>query len=278
MKLFWLTALAMIAFAANSVLTRMALSDGADPFAFTAIRVFSGAVVLMSLVVFRGGLPKVSWRNYAGSSLTLLAYMLGFSISYLSVSSGIGALILFATVQISMTVGAIVSRDPMPAQRWIGGALALAGLVYLLWPSGEIALTGLGAFAMIVAGIGWGMYSLIGRSAENPLADTAVNFAIATVPTVLVWAVLQGEISATGAGLAVISGGLTSGLGYALWYAILQHLGASRAGVAQLTVPLFASIGGYVILGEQITPKFKIASLLVLGGIALSMVGGPKKR
>ena len=271
MKLFWLTALAMVAFAANSVLTRVALTSGSDPFAFAALRVVAGAIMLIVFVRFRGAMPALNLRKRFAPVTALSVYMLGFSIAYLSLPSGAGALILFGFVQLSMFAGAVLLKESVPLQRWLGGALALSGLSYLLWPEADAPFALLATLAMISAGIGWGVYSLIGRSARDPLADTAMHFALAIVPTGLVWAVTQGTLTTSGVVLAVIAGAVTSGLGYALWYGILPRLGASRASVAQLSVPIIAMGGGAVFLSEAITAKFVIASVLVLGGIGVSM-------
>lgn len=271
MKLFWLTALAMVAFAANSVLTRVALTSGSDPFAFAALRVVAGAIMLVALVRLRGAMPALNLRARFAPVVALFVYMIGFSIAYLSLPSGAGALILFGSVQLSMFAGALYLKESVPPQRWLGGALALSGLSYLLWPEAGSDFTPLAMLAMILAGIGWGVYSLIGRSARDPLTDTAMNFALAVVPTGLVWGITQGALTPSGIVLAVIAGAVTSGLGYALWYAILPRLGASRASVAQLSVPIIAMAGGFVFLGEEITVKFVIASVLVLGGIGISL-------
>lgn len=278
MKLFWLTALAMAAFAANSVLTRVALTTGSDPFAFAALRVVSGATVLLVLVRSRGAMPALNLAKRLPSVVALTAYMLGFSIAYLSLPSGGGALILFGSVQLSMFAGAVMLKDPVPVQRGLGGVLALGGLAYLLWPTEQTGFAVLATLAMIFAGIGWGVYSLIGRGSSDPLADTAYNFALAIVPTAVVWVFLQGTLTLSGAVLGVIAGAITPGLGYALWYGVLPRLGASRAGVAQLSVPIIAMLGGFVFLGEAITIKFMIASTLVLGGIGVSMMRQPQKR
>lgn len=275
MKLLWLTVLAMLAFAANSVLAREALTNGTDPFAFTALRVLSGAVALLVLVRSRGGLPPLQLKRRLPSAAALTVYMLGFSIAYLSLPSGAGALILFASVQISMFSGAILLKEPVPLQRWLGGALAMAGLVFLLWPEADVRFPAFAACAMIFAGTGWGIYSLIGRGGRDPLADTSFNFALSIIPTGLVWAFTQGSITVSGAVLAVIAGVVTSGFGYALWYRVLPQLGASRAGVAQLSVPVLAMLGGFAFLNEAITMKFVIASALVLGGIGVSMLRRP---
>jgi drug/metabolite transporter (DMT)-like permease len=256
----------------------VALTTGSDPFAFAALRVVSGATVLLVLVRFRGAMPALNLAKRFSSVVALTAYMLGFSIAYLSLPSGGGALILFGFVQLSMFAGAVMLKDPVPVQRGLGGVLALGGLAYLLWPTEQAGFAVLATLAMIFAGIGWGVYSLIGRGSNDPLADTAYNFALAIVPTAVVWGFLQGTLTLSGAVLGVIAGAITSGLGYALWYGVLPRLGASRAGVAQLSVPIIAMLGGFVFLGEAITIKFVIASTLVLGGIGVSMMRQPQKR
>ncbi|SEK26606.1 EamA-like transporter family protein [Pacificibacter marinus] len=275
MRLLWLTILAMVAFAANSVLTRVALTGASDPFAFAALRVMSGALALLVLVYLRGSVLPLKLPTRVPSSLALTVYMLGFSLAYLSLPSGAGALILFGSVQISMFAGALFLKEPVPVQRWLGGMLALGGLVFLLWPDATAQFPAFAVFAMISAGVGWGIYSLIGRRARDPLADTALNFALSTIPTGIVWLLTQGALTGMGAVLAIVAGVVTSGFGYALWYRVLPQLGASRAGVAQLSVPVLAMLGGFVFLGEGITFKFVIASVLVLGGIGVSMLRRP---
>lgn len=278
MKLFWLTLLAMLAFAANSVLTRVALTSGSDPFAFAAVRVIAGAIVLIGLVWFQRAMPVLSIAKRLPAAAALSVYMLGFSVAYLSLPSGAGALILFGSVQLSMFVGALFLKESVPVQRWLGGVLALGGLAFLLWPTAQASFAVVAALAMICAGIGWGIYSLLGRGSRDPLGDTALNFALGIVPVGMVWGVLQGPLTTLGFALAVVAGAVTSGLGYALWYGVLPRLGASRAGVAQLSVPILAMAGGAVFLGEAVTGTFVIASVLVLGGIGVSMMRQPQKR
>ena len=184
--------------------------------------------------------------------------------------AGVGALILFGGVQITMFAGALILREVVPPRRWAGAALAFGGLVWLLWPAGGVAPDPLGAILMAAAAFGWGVYSLLGRGATDPLRATAGNFVFAAPLGLGLLAVLPDGVTLSGAGLAVISGAVTSGCGYALWYAVLPQLGSSRAAVAQLCVPVIAALAGLMLLGEVISLRFIMASALVLGGVLLA--------
>jgi len=273
MRLFFLTALTMIAFAANSVLNRLALETGdMGPASFAAIRLTSGALMLAALVLWRDkGVTAlrngISWRGPA----MLALYVLGFSFAYVTLDAGVGALILFGGVQITMFAGAVLAGEDIPANRWAGAALAFGGLVWLMWPQGGMAPDGTGAALMMAAAVGWGIYSLIGRQAGDPLTATATNFLLAAPVGLLVWALLPDAVSGRGAWLAVISGMVTSGLGYALWYRVLPGLPAAVAAVAQLSVPVIAMAGGVAFLGEVPGPKFVVAAGLVMGGVVVSL-------
>ena len=298
MRLFLSTTLTMLAFGGNSVLNRLALKGAMiDALDFAAIRLAAGAAVLVVLaLVLRRRLEFGGVARLAGAAM-LLVYMLGFSLAYLRLDAGTGALILFGGVQVTMFGGALWGGERIPPQRWAGAVLAFGGLVWLLWspsvpppvlasvpaavpPSGGAAA---GLFwpqmSMTVAAVGWGVYSLLGRRGGDALAGTAVNFALAApLAVLLAWAVPAGGsgVAATlpGVLLALLSGGVTSGLGYALWYGILPQLGATRAGVAQLTVPLIALLGGMALLGEAPGVRFLGAALLVLGGVAVATLRG----
>ncbi|MFN4156518.1 MAG: DMT family transporter [Paracoccaceae bacterium] len=270
-RLFALTALAMGAFAANSVLNRMAVGAGwIDPLVFAALRVVAGAVVLAVLVGLRGGVVRVGWRGRVPGVFGLVVYLVGFSVAYLALGAGVGALILFGAVQVTMFGGAVLSGEAVPGRRWLGAGLAFAGLVWLVAPGGaEVPVVG--AVAMGCAGFGWGVYSLAGRGAGDALGATAWNFVLA-VPVVAGIALVWGGVRAEAAGvwLALLSGAVTSGLGYALWYAVLPALGAARAAVAQLTVPVLAALGGAVVIGEGVGERFWLASAVILGGVAIA--------
>jgi drug/metabolite transporter (DMT)-like permease len=270
MRLFLLTALTMLAFAANSVLNRWAVGPGhIGAVEFAMIRLVAGAAMLAALVLWqRGGWAWPGARGRVAGVIGLSAYLVGFSLAYLGLDAGTGALVLFGTVQVTMFAGALISREVVPGRRWMGAALALGGLALIAAPGATdwepLAL-------MAVAGVGWGIYSLAGRGAADPLAATAWNFLL-SVPLVLPLGLVAGVRvpDATGVALAVVSGAVTSGLGYALWYAVLPRLGAARAAVAQLTVPVIAALGGAVLLAELPGLRFWLASVLVLGGVALA--------
>lgn len=263
----------MVAFAANSVLNRMALAGtGTGPAAFAAIRLAAGAAVLGLLVLWQGGATRL-WRSvHARNAAALALYMLGFSFAYLTLDAGIGALLLFGGVQITMFAGSLALGERIPPHRWAGAGLAFAGLALLLWPAGAGAPSVVGAALMLAAAAGWGVYSLLGRGAGDPLGITAGSFLLALAPAVLVLALLPGRVDAAGAGLAVVSGAVTSGLGYALWYSLLPRLAASVAAVVQLTVPVIAALGGAALLGEVPGLRFAVAAALVLGGVGFAVM------
>lgn len=259
----------MLAFAGNSILNRLGVGAGAiDAVSFALIRLASGAWMLGALMLGR----QVAWPGWSGRGVgvaALLVYLFGFSLAYTQLSAGTGALILFGLVQLTMFGAALHAGEVVAGRRWAGVVLAFAGLVWLVLPS--LALGSLPAMAaMACAGIGWGIYSLAGRRAGDPLAVTGANFILALPVALLIWASQEGSFaSVQGVFLAVISGAVTSGLGYALWYRLLPQLGAVRASVAQLTVPVLAAAGG-LLLGEGISLRFVVSALLVLGGVALA--------
>lgn len=268
-RLLALTSLAMLAFAANSVLCRQALDQtDMDAASFTTLRLVSGALVLWLLVRWRQGPARIpgSW----GSALALFAYAAGFSFAYLALPTGTGALLLFGAVQLTMIAAGLWAGERPGRWQLTGTLLAFAGLVYLLSPGIE-APQPLGAMLMIGAGIAWGIYSLRGRGEHQPLGATAGNF-LRSVPMALALALfalpwLQWD--ERGALLALASGALASGIGYAIWYAALPGLRSSSAATVQLSVPVLAAAGGALLLAEPITPRLLIASLAILGGIAL---------
>lgn len=272
----------MVAFAANSVLNRLALADESiGPMSFALIRLGSGAVALIFLIWWlkRPANPDIKMRLAGAGSLTL--YMLGFSFAYLWLDAGVGALILFGGVQITMFAGALISGEVISLRRYLGAIISFLGLVYLLWPETTgTTVHPAGAGLMVVGAIGWGLYSLLGRRAGDPLAETGMNFLWAIPVCALVFLIRPDPVSGTGVLLALISGIVTSGLGYALWYSLLPALGASRAAVAQLTVPIIAVAGGVALLGEMLSFKLILATIVVMGGVALSLSGqaAPKGR
>jgi len=260
---------ALIAFAANSLLCRAALGPGRiDASAFTAIRLVSGAVMLVLLAAGGKGIGGGSWPSAAA----LFAYAIAFSFAYRSIPAGSGALILFGSVQATM-IGRDLVQGGRPHQReWLGLGIALAGLVALTRP-GLHAPDPRGALLMAVAGIAWGIYSLRGKRATRPLATTADNFARSVPLTLamLLWPLEARLISPAGVVLAIVSGAITSGLGYVAWYAALRGLRASRAAIVQLAVPPLAALGGVVLLGERLEARLLVGGAAILGGIALAL-------
>ena len=285
MRLLALTTLTMIAFAANSVLNRLGVGGGLiDPIGFALVRLLAGAATLAALWAMRSRRYAVSGtillqpaRRALGAA-SLLVYLFGFSLAYGVLDAGAGALILFGWVQITMFAGAVLARERVPARRWAGAALAFAGLLVLLAPGGGTPL-GWHAAAMALAGIGWGVYSLAGRGERDALAATAANFIVAAPFGLALALVLPGAagLSLSGVALAIASGALASGLGYALWYSLLPQLGAARAAVAQLSVPLIAAAGGAALIGEAVSWRFGAAAALVLGGVALAVMPGSRR-
>jgi drug/metabolite transporter (DMT)-like permease len=277
MRLIVLTCVVLIAFASNSILNRMAVGNGEiDALAFAVIRAIAGAVMLAVLVLAqRRGLPVFHRARFVGAgSLTL--YLIGFSIAYIQIDAGLGALLLFGGVQVTMFAGALMGGERPPVRRWIGAAMALAGLAWLSWPSGEAAVPGIAVIAMLLAAVGWGIYSLAGRTASDPMAETGANF-IWSVPPLILLTLLRPaqtdgvETTTTGIVLAIIAGALTSGLGYALWYAVLPKLGGTFSALLQLTVPIIAMAAGFVLLGEGVTWRMVGAALVTLGGVAYGL-------
>ena len=282
LRIFVLTSLAMIAFAANSILARLALTGGEiGPWTFTSIRFISGAFCLALII----GPTKILRQGSWNAALALLFYGAFFSYAYISLSAGTGALILFAAVQIIMIGGGLLAGERLRILQWLGLALAMAGLVYLMLPN-IAPPSPIGAAMMAMAGLGWGLYSLMGRGKGDPAALTAGNFlraaiicAILTLP--LLWLLPETKLEPQGILLALTSGILTSGLGYVIWYMALKHLTATRAGIAQLTVPVIAAIGGMLFISEPFTARFFIAMCLTLIGVGLATLSfkasSPKK-
>ena len=264
-----LTSFTMMAFAANSILCRLALKTSAiDPATFTLIRLVSGAATLWLIVRIRTGANARagSWP----SGFSLFAYAAAFSFAYVSLSAGTGALILFGAVQATMILYGLLRGERFTPLQSGGLLLALGGLVALVLP-GVTAPHWAGAILMTIAGIAWGAYSLMGRASSRPIETTAGNFLRASVPGVLLSAISLGVFAwdARGALLAVSSGAVASGLGYAIWYTVLPSLRATHAATVQLSVPVIAAIGGVMLLGETLSLRLVLCSVAILGGIAL---------
>jgi drug/metabolite transporter (DMT)-like permease len=275
-RILALTSLAMVAFAGNSLLCRLALKHtGIDPASFTSIRIISGALALWLIVRMRAGTanPPGNWP----SALALFAYAATFSFAYLSLTAATGALLLFGAVQITMIGYGLSAGERLHGRQIAGFVLAFAGLVGLLLP-GLTAPPLAGALLMLAAGACWGVYSLRGKGAADPTAITAGNFLRAVPCAVALSLVLLSRASIDMAGFlyALFSGALTSGVGYVIWYTALRGLNASEAATVQLSVPVIAAAGGIVFLGEATTLRFLIASAAILGGVALVILGKPR--
>jgi len=276
-QILLLTSVAMVAFAGNSLLCRFALAQsGLDPASFTTIRLVAGALMLGIIVAIGRRSSAPDGLRSSGSWLSgfaLFAYAARFSFAYVSLTAATGALVLFGAVQISMVGYAISQGGRLGAVKIAGLLLALAGLTCLLWP-GLSAPPPVASLLMLIAGLAWGVYTLRGRGAKDPLRTTAVNF-LMSIPFTLVLSVVmvnKVHVSETGIWFAIASGALTSGVGYAIWYWVLPFLKATNASIVQLSVPVIAVFGGAVLLKEPVTLRLFITSIVILGGIALVTV------
>ena len=272
MKLALLTAVAMLAFAGNSLLCRLALQHmGIDAASFTSVRIVSGALVLWLIAARRGGGPQPKrLRGGWVSALALFVYAEAFSFAYLSLPAGTGALLLFAAVQISMIGWGLYRGEQFTRWQVIGFVLAIGGLVLLLLPGIAAPPLG-GAMLMTAAGVAWAVYSLKGRGSGDPTGATAGNFVRAAPLALAVSAAMFSAMrwSPAGIGWGVASGALTSGLGYVIWYRALRELRVTSAAAVQLSVPVIAAFGGVIFLGESASLRLVAASVLVLGGVGL---------
>jgi drug/metabolite transporter (DMT)-like permease len=267
------TLLALVAFAFNSILTRAALGGGhADAATFTAVRLVSGAVVLAALVRAQNGAwAPLRGRGWVGP-LALFAYAAPFSFAYLRIGAAAGALILFGAVQLTM-IGVGIARGERPRPRvWAGLALAAAGLAWLALPAvGRPDLAG--SALMVLAGCAWGIYSLAGQGVANALAANARSFLLSAPLALALWLATASTSRADARGLllAAASGGITSGVGYAIWYRALRVLTATQAAILQLAVPVIAALGAVALLGETVNPRLALSGLAVLGGLGLAL-------
>jgi drug/metabolite transporter (DMT)-like permease len=268
-----LTAAAMVAFAANSLLCRAALRGGAiDAASFTAIRLTTGAVVLVLLVLAR----KSSVRGTGSwpSMLALAGYAVAFSYAYLQIGAAAGALILFGSVQLTMIAGGLLRGERPTIQQWLGWLVAVGGLVVINAP-GLDPPPPRGAALMAAAGIAWGVYSLRGKGVTKPLLMTAGNFARSIPIAALLVAIAFAthvHTSPSGIALAAASGAIASGLGYSIWYAAVPSLGATRAALVQLSVPVITALAAVTILGEPLKNNVLAGGAAIVGGLAIALV------
>ncbi|MFT5298115.1 MAG: drug/metabolite transporter (DMT)-like permease [Colwellia sp.] len=276
-KTIAVTAFALIAFAANSVLCRLALGDNTiDPSSFTIIRLFSGIIILMAILQLKRKShdEKLKSKGSWLAASMLFIYAIAFSFGYVSLDTGTGALILFGAVQITMIMVNVISGNKLHISEWLGLLIAFSGFVYLMTPD-LVTPSFIGFILMTISGMAWGFYTLLGRASQNPLNDTAYNF-LRTSPFLLIL-ILFGlnEINLTYVGimLAVLSGALASGIGYFVWYIALKGLYVTQAAVVQLLVPIIAATGGLIFTNELISLRLIESSALVLGGILTVIMG-----
>ncbi len=296
MKTIFLTGLALTAFAANSVLCRLALGGNAiDASGFTIVRLLSGSFALLLIILFAGWKQGTSGNEPVGisqrvsfssllrgdwtGSLMLFIYATGFSYAYVTLDTGTGALILFGSVQLTMILASFIAGTRLHISEWIGIFLAFCGFVYLILPG--ITTPSVTGFAlMTLSGIAWGIYTLKGRGSSNPLMDTSRHF-LRTIPLVFLLAMVSLDsisYSSEGIFLAILSGAITSGIGYAIWYMALSGLSTIQAAVLQLLVPVIAAFGGVIFVAEIITLRLLFSALMILGGILIVISGGTYMR
>lgn len=275
LKTILLTALALIAFAANSVLGRLALgNENIDAASFTVIRLLSGSAVLLMIISATRSSKSVTTKGSWSASMMLFLYAVSFSYAYISLDTGTGALILFGSVQITMILLSVISGTRLHYTEWAGLAIAFTGFVYLILPAVSTPSFS-GLLLMMIAGIAWGIYTLKGRTSISPLMDTAYNF-LRTTPFVILLAAAtmnNAHYSTEGILLALLSGGVTSGIGYTIWYIALGGLSSTQAAVLQLSVPVIAAVGGVIFVSESITLRLILSTALVLGGILMVVLG-----
>ncbi|MBA3693066.1 MAG: DMT family transporter [Acidobacteria bacterium] len=279
MKIAFYTTFALVCFALNSLLCRLALgAETIDAASFTTIRLISGAATLAVIYYFfdkkRENIIIGNWL----SAFFLFAYAICFSFAYINLTTATGALILFGCVQATMIISALVKGERPKILEWLGLLLALGGLIYLVFP-GLASPPFFSSALMAVAGIAWGFYTLRGRGSANPLAETTGNF-VRTVPMIILASLpflSKIHLSQKGIIFAVLSGAIASGIGYSVWYFVLKFYTATRAAILQLSVPALAGLGGVIFLSEIISLRLLSATILILGGISLAIFGKRKK-
>jgi len=269
------TGLALIAFAANSVLCRLALGEETiDASGFTIIRLLSGAIVLLVIISFNRNKSDTAEKGSWYSGLMLFIYAVTFSFAYVTLDTATGALILFGSVQTTIILLSLLSGNRLHISEWAGVIMAFIGFVYLILPSVTTPSV-IGFILMSVSGAAWGVYTLKGRSSKNALMDTTFNF-LRTIPLIIILAIFtiwNIHLSPKGILLAALSGGIASGIGYTLWYISLGGLSATQAAVLQLLVPIIAAFGGVIFISEVITLRLTISAIIILGGISIVVLG-----
>lgn len=269
-KLFALTSLTLIFFAFNSILTRAALLDELiDAYSFTFIRLLSGSLMLLLIVFYKNKTIEFNIKSNWSSSFFLFLYAICFSYAYINLDAGIGALILFAFVQLFLIFIAVLKKEVLTSQKQFGIALAFIGLTYLLYPKEEFELSIFHLLLMIVSGIAWGVYTYLGKGSKNALIHTNDNFLKSILFITLFYFIFVENIDVTSQGilLATISGAITSAIGYSLWYYLLPKISIVNSGVIQLSVPVIAIFLGVLLLDETLTISLILSTFLILIGI-----------
>ncbi|NQY24345.1 MAG: EamA family transporter [Campylobacteraceae bacterium] len=274
-KLLFLIILSLFFLASNSLLVKWALlQNSIDPYSFTLIRLLSGALVLNLYLVYKEKKLSFSFKENFLSSFVLFSYAICFSYAYIGLDAGLGTLILFSSVQLSMIFLALRKKERINIKQGLGILLALSGLMYLLYPNQAFELSYFHVFLIIIAGISWAIYSVLGKTKTNILKSTTQNFTLASIFLLIFYIFFQSEIhiSQTGIVLALLSGTLTSALAYVLWYFILQRIKITTASIIQLAVPIIAIFISILFLGESLSLKLLLSSAVILLGIAISLV------
>ena len=274
MKLIATLIITLLFFSSNSLLNKAALSSGLmDPFSFTMIRLLSGSIMLIIIIYFKEKISFNPQKNWL-SSFMLFLYAISFSYAYLSLDAGIGALILFAMVQITLIVFALIYKEKLNFKKLIGLIISLAGLVYLLYPKDSFQLSLFHSFLMLLAGCAWGIYTILGKNSKNAILHTADNFTKALIYIILFYVIFMNHIQLNERGviLAIISGSITSALGYSLWYSLLPKLSIITSGSLQLLVPPISIFLSAIFLGETISITLVLSTIVILGGILITII------
>lgn len=279
-KLFIVILITLFFFSANSILARAALLENyIDAYSFTFIRLLSGTIVLLAILYFKEKKLEIKLKENWISSFMLFLYAITFSYSYLHLDAGIGALILFAVVQLFIMLIALVKKETLNRQKSIGIILAFVGLFYLLYPEESYKLSFIHVLLMVIAGLAWGFYTILGKNSTNALLHTTDNFLKSLVFIVAFYFIFVSKtyITLNGIILASISGGITSALGYSLWYLILPKIKIITSGIIQLLVPPIAILLAVIFLNEELTFKLFISTDIILAGIAIAILSKRKK-
>jgi len=273
-KLITTLIITLLFFSSNSLLNKAALSSGLmDPFSFTMLRLLSGSIMLIIIIYFKEKISFNPQKNWL-SSFMLFLYAISFSYAYLSLDAGIGALILFAMVQITLIVFALIYKEKLNFKKLSGLIISLSGLVYLLYPKDSFQLSLFHSFLMLLAGCAWGIYTILGKNSKNAILHTADNFTKALIYIILFYVVFinQVQLNERGVILAIISGSITSALGYSLWYYLLPKLSIITSGSLQLLVPPISIFLSAVFLGETINITLVLSTTVILGGILVTII------